>query len=109
MNTLCCCVWLKYLLPSIGTTLALFQIIEFVPNGVVCDDDRDVRGAGNDQSLGKVQSEWEGKTELSIKSKQKSVTKMRKQAMNKQTKKKKREGHNSWWAGEHKIQQQMKK
>jgi len=54
MNTLCCCVWLKYLLPSIGTTLALFQIIEFVPNGVVCDDDRDVRGAGNDQSLGKV-------------------------------------------------------
>lgn len=68
----CNYVWLKYLLPSVGTTLALFPVIGFFPNGVICDDDRDVRGAGNDGSLGKGYSEWERKMELSIKRKQKS-------------------------------------
>lgn len=60
VNNLCNYVWLKYLLPSVGTTLALFPVIGFFPNDVICDD-RDVRGAGNDGSLGKGYSEWEGK------------------------------------------------
>lgn len=41
-------LWLKYLLPSVGTSLASCQITGFVPSGVVCDDHRGVMGAGKE-------------------------------------------------------------